>query len=268
MQKIFFLIVTVLVTVSAEAQSIKLPVGKKFGITVISEFGTTASAMGQEMEIKNSFSSVIDSEIKKITDKGFTYTGILKKTRISIGVMGQEQAFDSDNADDRNNPEMAEAFKSIGKPIDVEVNEGKTIMQEGMNDQLAKMGLLALANDHQKLVLSIKDLARLKEGNQWVDSVSEEANKVVHEFRVSKIDGMYAELLVTSTIKMSMDIKEGGVDAKQTMKGTLISKRSYNKETGLLKREESNFEMNGALDVMGISAPMAIKGKMTTTVSE
>lgn len=269
MQKIYILPLTILLSASVHAQNIKLPVGKKFGVTVVTEMKTKASAMGQEMEIGNNSTNTSDYEIKAVTNNGFTVTNTMKRMKVTASMMGTEQSFDTDDKASRDNPQLAPLVEMINKPYEIEVENKKATIKSEMSDisKMAGAGGSGIANDQAKFILTQPELAKLKEGNQWSDSVIDGGNKTIYEYTVLKKTEETTDILVKATLLIDATTKQSGMDIKQTLKGTSNGRRQYNTATGLLVKEDTDITMSGTMEVMGQTSPLSITGKIVTTVN-
>ncbi len=269
MQKIQILPLTILLSVSLHAQSIKLPVGKKFGVTVVTEMKTKASAMGQEMEIGNSSTNTSDYEVKAVTNNGFTITNTMKRMKVAASMMGTEQSFDTDDKTTRDNPQVAPLLEMINKPYDIEVENKKVTIKSDVSEisKMAGGSGLGMANEQSKFILTQQDLAKLKEGNQWSDSLTDGGNKTLFEYTVLKKNEATTDILVKATVLIDAITKQSGMDIKQSMKGTSNGVRQYNTTTGLLVKEDTEIAMSGTMEVMGQTSPLSITGKIVTTVN-
>jgi hypothetical protein len=269
MKKIYFILPVLLASLSASAQSIRLTPGKKFNTTMVMQMTTNTSAMGQEMTVENTNTTFSDFEVKTVTNKGYILSGNVKRVKVAVTVMGQDQSFDSDDESTRSNPQLAEAFSSLNKPFDMEIENGKTVIKGGAADKLAQMmgGVASMINDNAKFILTQEDMLKLKEGHQWTDSAITDGNKVFNEYTAGKTDDTSVAVTVKTTSQLNVTQKQMGMEIKQSLHGTTNAKRQYNKATGLLTKEESDMELSGDMEVMGQTAPISMKGKITTTIN-
>lgn len=249
------------------AQSIKLPTGKKMSITIESKLESSTTIMGNQMDIENATSNFTDYEVKTVSDTGYTMNMVLKRVKASVVMSGQEQSFDSDDDAARNNPQLAELFGMINKPNEVEVGAHGASVKGDIGTKAIQMGIPVNENDQAKFILLQNELIKLVQGNQWIDSTLSEGNRMVNEYTISKTDDLTAEVLVKTTLQVNNTLKQFGMDVKQSLHGTVNSKRLYNKSNGQLIKEASELAISGTMDMMGQSAPMSIKGTITTTVN-
>jgi hypothetical protein len=268
MKKISILLLAITGSVSVLAQSVKLPAGKKFGVTIVTQMTTKASAMGQEMELGNTFTNMLAYELKAVTANGYTLSSTLKRIKSSISVMGQEESFDSDDEASRTNPMLTEAFAALNKPFEIEVENKKVLIKGQIGGQIDQMGIPGVSNEQVRFILTQQDMVKLKDGNQWKDSSITDGGKTVNEYTVLKTTDATAELLVKTIMQVNLTLNQAGMEVKQAMQGTANARRQYNKVTGLLMKEDSDVAMSGTMEMMGQVSPVNIKGKITTTVNE
>lgn len=269
MLKFYILSITLLSGICLGAQSIKLQVGKKFGIIQETKMTTKASGMGQEVEIGSNITNTSDYEIKKITNSGFTITSVLKHMKLSASIMGQDRIIDSDDSTSRNDLQYGEAFAALNKPYEIEIENKRAAYRDETGENISQMGgVPGIANDQAKLILTQQDMFRLKEGNQWRDSLISDSSRVVYEYTVMKASETITEIFVTATMQINLLVNQMGMEIKQSLKGISNAKRQYNTTNGLLLKEDSDIAINGNMEVLGQSSPMTITGKIITTVTQ
>jgi len=267
MKKIHIALVMLALGGGLSAQSIKLPAGKKMSVTTESKLESSTTIMGNQMDIENNTSNFADYEVKAVTDTGYTMRMVLKRIKASLSMSGQEQSFDSDDDAARNNPQLADLFSMINKPSEIEVGAHGASIKSETGTKAIQMGLPVNENDQAKFILLLNEVVKLQEGNHWIDSTVSEGNRMVNEYTIGKSDDLTAEVLVKTTMQVSNTLKQFGMDVKQSLQGTVNSKRLYVKSTGQLIKESSELAISGTMDMMGQSAPMSIKGAITTTVN-
>jgi hypothetical protein len=268
MKKIHILWLALLASVPVDAQYIKLPVGKKFGVTMVTQMKTKASAMGQEMEIGSEFTNISVCEIKTVTDRSFTLTNTLKRMKVKTAMMGEESSVDSDDSSAHDDPDLEGVFDLLNKPYDIEIENGKATIKGEAGDKISGMsGVPGIANDQVKFVLSNAELLKLKEGNQWKDSSIAEGSSIVYEYTVLKTSPTITELLIKADMKIDMTAKQMGMEIKQSLKGTVNGRRQYNTATGLLIKEDSDIAISGNMQTLGQTSPMSITGKIITIIN-
>jgi hypothetical protein len=268
MKKIHILFIAFFAGISANAQYIKLPAGKKFSVAMVTQMKTKASAMGQEMEIGTEFTNMYASEIKTVSDHGFTLSNTLKRVKVKTAIMGEETSVDSDDSSALKDPEMGGVFEMLNKPYDIDIEKGKATIKGEDPDKFSGMsGVPGISNDQVKYILSNAELLKLKEGNQWKDSSIAEGSRVVYEYTVLKTSETITELLVRGEMQVNMTVNQMGMEIKQSLKGTVNGRRQYNTATGLLIKEDSDIAISGNMQTLGQTSPMSITGKIITTIN-
>jgi hypothetical protein len=264
--KLFFTSVLTLAACVSNAQSIKVPVGKTFTVTMVNTNITNMSMMGQDVEMNTSGSTMQECAVKSITDSGYSLLLTQKKISGSVSVMGQENKFDSDDSSSQNTPGMSEAFKLINKTQEIKVVNGKTTTSDGINGIFAKVGMSPdNMMDVTKFFLTIP-VAKIKQGYSWSDSTISETVKIVNQYIITGIADQQISINVSTDTKINMTMKQGEMDVKTNMKGFSTATRVYDMNNGLLVNEKVSLEMTGTAEIMGMSAPMTTKGTLTTTI--
>lgn len=257
--------ISFLVSGNIHAQNIRVGAGKKFSLVYETKTVSTTSMMGQDVTVSTTGTSIIDNEVKAVRPDGYTMLSTIKSISGSMNGMGEVQSFDSEIASDRNRPELAEAFKQIGQPLEIVVANGKEIDGVPLNtNPLARGGNIGF--DAGKLVLDLPK-SQMLVGHSWEDSVISEVAKVHNYFTITRIDGEELEIAITTLIKTNGSIQQAGMEVKQQMEGKVTGNRIYQKSDGLLKMENTNVEMTGTAEMMGMNVPLNIKGTILVKVS-
>ena len=265
MRKTLFLPIALLITLVAGAQNIRVAVGKKCKMLTDTKTISGMSIMGQQVDISSNSKAIAEIEIKTINPNGYTLSATLKRITGSVNAMGQEQSFDSDDESTRNNPQMAEAFKMLNQSRELTVNNGKTITNEEVANFLTQMGGAENLVDAVKLILAVP-VNQLKQGYHWSDSSVSAESSMINQYIITKADTKQVEVTVNTDLKINGTIKQAGMEIKQKMMGATTAIRVYTISNGLLISEISSIDMTGSAEVMGMSAPVTVKGTITTTI--
>ncbi len=255
--------VGILVSGKLHAQEVRVAAGKKFSLVYETKTVSTTSLMGQDVSVATTGTSVIDNEVKSIRPDGYTILSTIKSISGSMNGMGEVQSFDSEIASDRNRPELAEAFKQIGQPQEIVVTNGKEIVETSLNPN--PLGGGSMGFDAGKMVLNLPQ-SQMLVGHTWEDSAISDAAKIHNHFAITRIDGEELEIAVTTLLKTNGSIQQGGMEVKQQMEGKVTGYRIYQKSDGLLKIENTNVEMTGTAEMMGMNVPLNIKGTILVKV--
>ncbi|MBS1640486.1 MAG: hypothetical protein JSR12_10550 [Bacteroidetes bacterium] len=256
MKKTFLVFGLLAIALCTTAQ--KNSVGKTIAVNVVNEFTTAFSAAGQDMEMGTKFIVDINVEIKSLVDKTVTLNTTLKKISTSTNINGYERSFNSDDAEAKSDPQFAEAFKDLNKPIESKVEIGKVYTVKDLNDiQNAK-------NIVPYLFLPVD--ANVKEGYTWADSVTIiDGSKTVNNYIVDKIAGDIITVKVASNSIIKSTSQQNGMDVKMNMELTNTDIREYNITSGILQISTNNYSTKGTAETQGMSIPMSMTGKIITT---
>ncbi len=264
MHKFSFLCITLLAAGIINAQNIRLTIGKKYKVFTETKTISGMTIMGQQADVNASSTNIIEIEIKQINTHGYTLASSLKRITGSVNAMGQEQNFDSDNESNRNDPQMAEVFKMLNQPQEITVEHGKTISKTELSNYTPQIGG-DNSVDAAKLILALPQ-EQLKQGYHWADSIVSAETSVINQYTITKVEKALVEVTVNTDLKISSTIKQSGIEIKQKMTGSTTSVRIYNTSNGLLISERSSIDMSGTAEVMGMNAPVTVKGTIMTTV--
>lgn len=252
------------------AQSINVLPGKKLAISAESQSAITVSAMGQEMnlETKNTITSAY--EISVVTPKGYSMHNTVQRIRNTSKIMGMESGFDSDDENSRNDPKFAEILKYIGKPSDISIEGHKLTVTNGdvmLNPALSQLGISNNEMDEfSKFILYKSEIETFKPGYQWQDSAQTTSLKMVNHSVVTAVTDSAIEIAVFSDMHIQTTVQQMGMTGKISGKGTIQSKRSYNRSTGVLLREDSNGKFDAETEIMDQRIPMELTTKTIVTV--
>lgn len=250
-----------LIAVAAQAQVSKIPVGKKMEMVSDSKMTVSVSVMGQDMESNVDSKSNVEAVVKSVEGNVLTSTVTLKRTVLKASGMGQEVTLDSDDKSASSNPMAAEALKTINKPEDIIIENGKVkskleINTTGVqsNSELAKQFYLLV------------DPANIKLDYKWTDEYNLDGTKVSINYTITKISAEEVEVTGITNLKLDKTVQQMGMDMKQNLNGTTTTLSVYDAATNILKASVSKSEMSGTTNAMGMDIPMTMKIITTTTV--
>ena len=230
-------------------------VGKK--LHVVSNLNTTTTMMGQDIpsvtEITNEF------EIKSISEKSVSLTGVTKRMKIKATAMGTEQNIDTDDPSAKDNPQLAQLFKELNTAKDITAKITKSSIPE---DATGVQNVADIAN-----ILFIPINSSSKEGSKIIDStIAENGSKSSDTLTVTKLTPDEITIQADNKLILSGTKQQMGMDVKVNMTTTSTATRIYDIKTGLLKSENRTFTSSGTNEAMGQSFPMAIKGTSSITI--
>jgi hypothetical protein len=266
MRKILMVTMMLSGIIAVKAQQVKLPVGKKFQVITEVKGNSVTSVMGQDMEMSNTTTIYLDHELKSVGTNKFSMGMIIKRITANVAMMGQEQSIDSDDEAVRSNPALAEAFKSLGKEIDITVDGGKVTMQGEMLEALKTIpGATSEGNDIGRVFLLLKE-EDIKEGYTWISNNASESGTSETNNVIEKVTDKEIQVLANSTVKLSSTMTQNGMEVKQKTEGTVKSTRIYDRATGLMISEISTGDIKGNVEVMGQQMPLTSKTETRTSV--
>lgn len=252
--------------IAVKAQQVKLPVGKKFQVVTESKGNNVTSMMGQDIEMTNTSTVYVDHELKSADKKKFVLGLIIKRITGGVSGMGQEQQFDSDDPSFKSNPGFEEGFRSLGKEIEVDVEEGKVAIKGELAEAVKIIsGNSGDANEMGKIFLLLKD-EDIKEGHRWISNTSSETGTSETNNVIEKVTDKEIQVLANSTIKISSTMTQNGMEIKQKTEGTVKSTRIYDRATGLMMSEVSTGDIKGNMEMMGQQIPLTSKIETKTSV--
>lgn len=256
-------------SLAVRAQSVKVPAGKRMIVVASSKTDMTMSAMGQDVTMASSNTATTDYEITGVTEKGYSLRTKLLRTEGSYAGGGVEKTFDTNNEADRNDPMFTGVVALIGKPSEILIEDRKASVLSGEvlnNPMMAQMGMKDNLSELLKFILYKTDLDKFTKGTKWVDSIRNNELFLLAESEVTGMTETEIELSVTTTMDIHATIQQMGMEGKTNVKGLINSKRWYNKNTGLLIKEESSGTAEGETVVLDQRIPMQIKFQSTQIV--
>ncbi len=265
MRKIILLAGMTTWVVSVQAQKVSIPVGKKWTATTASNSNITMSAGGQDIDVTNESINKSDYAVISVSERGYSMTGTVRRLKMTVNSMGNEQTVDSDNEADKGNAAYATVFDFLNKPVTVSIIDNK-VSKDADSAQMPPMGMTDVGNDLKKFILAAKDLSVYTPGYSWTDSSSDGNNRIHSTYTVGKSDSDSIEVLVTSSIAIQGVMKQNGMEVKQDLKGVINSRRSYSKQTAMLHTEEITMKAEGITEVMGQEMPISIKSKTNVII--
>ncbi len=261
MKKIIIASAIVLLTITANAQASKIPVGKKLEMVTEIKVNTAINIMGQDMTMLSNTKSIVGAEVKSVVNNIITSTVTLKKTIISLNAMGRETTFDSDDKSAANNPMVAEALKNINKPEDIIIENGKV---KGKFD-IGTTGVQSNGELAKQMFLLVEP-TNIKQGFKWTEEYAYDGTKFTILNTITKVTSDEVEVTGTSNMKIEKTIQQMGMDMKQNVSGITTSVSVYDAATNILKATVSKSDLTGTMNVMGSDAPITTKMISTTTV--
>lgn len=236
------------------AQSIKLPVGKKFTISSNTDNLVEISVMDQHMQMHSDGMVRLAFEIISVSSTGYTMQVTPTHVSSTLMVNGRDQKIDTDSATDRNNPIYAKLFELINHSQTIEVINNKVIK----NAQLAEFNQAGFQDDPTKYFLNVSE-ANLHNGFQWTDSSINEKSKISNQYIVVQITDTTVVLNVNSDFSIHNSVEQAGMIIEQNLNGFSTGKRIYKKQNGLLQEEKMDMTISGSTETNEMSSPITMK---------
>ncbi len=267
MKNLLVLILTLSGNLFVAAQSIKPSVGKKMQVVVASTNTISVSSMGENVDIESSGTTTCEYQITQVTEKGYSLQTKLLRVQNTGKVLGEERSFDSDNEIDRNDPGFAEAAKLLGKTNEIKIEDHRASVVSGdVLNSLAQIGMKDATSEFVKFILYKDDLAKMRTGYHWMDSLQTEVMKLSSESEVTAMTEAVIEITVKTKMNMNITSQQMGMEVKMGLTGTIYSKRYYSTATGIMISEEGDAVADGDGSTMGQQIPMKMKAHIKMTV--
>lgn len=255
------------------ASRIVLANGQK--ITVNNDVTIDAS-FGMGMELNSTTASVNSLQVKSSNADAYTISNSLTKLKVNMNMMGQSNAYDSDNKEG-NNEDMAKVFdERMNKSTDVMIdnNTGMAIAQK-QSDKKADDNAANISENMLKMFSDNSDDAIVagafeilpagkNAGDSWADTSNSKEAKTIRTYTLQSVNGNEAVVKMEMTVKAKNKIDfqemefEIATDTKTTGQITL------DKSTGLVKKRDTVSDITGSFQMMGQDMPITAKA---TTVA-
>ena len=255
--------------ISVFAQGPKLEAGKKIKAITNTSMNMDMGAAGQ-MKIDGSTTNLI--EITGVDDKNYKATHTITKMIMSQEGMGQTVNFDSDKKEDRETEVGKEMSKILdaASVITIDKNSGKVtetnkkiIAEDSGNPMASLMGNSNSAEASTAAAFFYIPKGK-NIGDKWSDSLSEAGMKGLKNFELKSIVDNIATIAITTKSKGTISKEAQGMQFEIAMDGTGDGIIVVDTKTSLVKKSTSNNDVNGTLDMMGQSLPLAIKSTAST----
>lgn len=263
MKYIYFFALIALQFSVGNAQSLKLPVGKKFTVNSITSNLAEVTVMDNHMQMQNDGTIQTVYELTAVTNTGYTMQVTPLRMNYVIVMNGMEQKIDTDNPTDKANPMYAQVMDIMNHPQTIEVENDKVVK----NSKLALLNQTGMQDDNSRLFLTVPS-SNLHVGYQWMDSTKSETSNVVNQFIVMQLTDSTVSVHVKSDFSIHNNVEQAGMKMEQNLKGFSSGDRTYNKFNGLLKEEILDMDISGSTETQQMSSPITMKLKAKTKVEE
>ena len=253
------------------AQS-KLVEGKKLNITQITSLNNTSEMMGTKMTtiIYDTVNFVVN--INSIADSTIKVSCTLLKVKGIFSVMGQEQAFASDDSLTTTNPIMSSILKDLNKPKDFTLINGKIQSLSPVNKLATEISTASgIVADDESVVADLffpTNIIGRKKGYQWTsEQASDDGNqKAITIFSIDELNATDLKMNSNTSVSAKGTNKMMGYDVKQNLTGSRTTSQNFNVLTGLLSTSTQIINLTGTADVMNMNFPINMKSETKTIV--
>ena len=181
--------------------------------------------------------------------------------KMGFSLNGADQKIDTDSASTKSNPEFAKLYELINHPQVIEVAQNKVIK----NSLQSKFNPSGVQDDYGKYFLDMSN-PNLHNGYAWTDSTSNESGKTVNQYIVMQMTDSLILVNVNTDYQLHSTVEQAGTKIVQNLKGFSTAKRTYWKQTGLLKEEKMDLDFSGSTETNELTAPITLKLKSTTQI--
>jgi hypothetical protein len=260
---------------SSDGTKIKLSNGQKIVIESSTEIQASFT-MG--MELTSTSTTVNSLEVKNSTASNYTISNALTKMKVNMNMMGQSNAYNSDNKEG-NNEEMAKIFdEKMNKQIDVLVDnktgaattekkkDRKSDDAEDADPTAGLMKMFADNSDEAVVAGAFEIVPKGKSvGDSWADSTIEKGSKMVRTYTLKSLTGNEAvvQSLIVSTGTNKLNFQEMEFEVKSETKAT--GEIIIDVSTGLVKKRTNVADISGSIQMMGQDMPISAKATTTST---
>jgi hypothetical protein len=263
MKYLFFITILFILISDVSAQSIRLPVGKKFKTFSTVDNLLEISVMDQHMQMHSDGKIQLAFEIMSVSSNGYTMEVTPRHMISTVMVNGRDQKIDTDSTSDRNNPVYAKIFELMEHPQTIEVKDHKVIK----NSQLAEFNQTGIPEDPTKYFLTIPE-SDLHNGFQWNDSTSNEKSKASNQYTVIQITDTTVTVNVSTNFSNHNTMEQGGMTIEQNLKGFSTGNRIYSRQNFLLKEETLDTTISGSTETSEMSSPITMKLTLKSIVED
>jgi|GEM_PF-1896289 len=250
---------------------LNLETGKKYEKTTTTNSTTTMRMMGQEMEMIQKEKSVSLLEIIAEKEDYFEFTNTLTAVQVSVEQMGQEASFDSEKAAGEQGSLAAAYEDYLNKERKIKIDKtGKVVKPEGEEDQ-EKLEE-ELANSQEAFTMFIALPEEIAVGKTWTENQSFHTDEVEIEsnktYEVKAIEENLITLNLSGDININQEMVNQGTEVKSKLKGSLTGEIIVDKNSHVVKKEESFTKMEGNTHTSGMDIPMQVNTTTNTSIKE
>jgi hypothetical protein len=258
-----------------QAGKIKLTNGQKI---VIESNTDIQASLTMGMELTSNSATINALEVKNSSSENYTISNTLTKMKVNMNMMGQSNAYDSDNKQG-NNEDMAKIFdEKMNKAVDVVIDnktgaalagkkkEKKADDADAANPAADLMKMFADNSDEAMVAGAFEIVPAGKSvGDSWADSTTGKDMKMVRSYTLKSVTGneavIQSTIVATGTNKLNFQEMEFEVKSETKTNGEIVTDIS----TGLVKKRTTVADITGSIQMMGQDMPISAKATTTNT---
>lgn len=274
-------VITSTVSLAQSTGALNLPAGQKYLVENKITTSSSSEMMGQTMESKADVSSNYRIEVKDIKGENINFVNTITAMKMSVNAMGQDMNFDSDKKEDMDG-DIGKNFKDIiNQPKDVVMDKSGNVIIKERTDTASEtnssanpteMMMKQLGGDPAEQGYGAKMAFEIipkgfKVGSTWSDSSSKNGITKVTNYTLKEINGDDYTISFVGTMDSNVKTEMQGMEIETKTKGKFTGEEIVNAKTGVIKKNTTNSDASGTVNVMGQEIPTSSKITSITTVT-
>lgn len=264
----------------AQGNSIALKPATNYIINTSTKGKVDQDYMGQAISSDFNNNSIKKLTIKDVTSNGYTVEVVTTTLKSSVSLMDNViSAFDSDTSTDQSAIEFKNAIKKP-KVYQIESNGTCTALNKENESKPASAtsekdlvnlvmgqftGATTEESELQSYFMTIKK--GLREGSTWsIPSTGNNNDSLQYEW--IKTENGIATIKVTGKSNINNNVTLMGIDATAAMVSNITEIRKVNLASGMIQSKIITTNLNGNIDVMGMSIPITGNIESLTQIIE
>lgn len=264
----------------AQGNSIALKPATNYIINTSTKGKVDQDYMGQAISSDFNNNSIKKLTIKDVTSNGYTVEVVTTTLKSSVSLMDNViSAFDSDTSTDQSAIEFKNAIKKP-KVYQIESNGTCTALNKENESNPASAtsekdlvnlvmgqftGATTEESELQSYFMTIKK--GLREGSTWsIPSAGNNNDTLQYEW--IKTENGIATIKVTGKSNINNNVTLMGIDATAAMVSNITEIRKVNLASGMIQSKIITTNLNGNIDVMGMSIPITGNIESLTQIIE
>lgn len=254
--------------------TINLTKGQKYIVENKITTKGSSEMQGQSIESDADVTSTFSIEIKDLTGDNYNMLNSVSAIKMNMNMMGQNINFDSENKEDMDGEIGSKLKNFINQPKAVVMNKSGDLIASNENDTSKNSEmeiLLQQMGDPEAQGYGAKMAffplpKKIKAGDSWKDSTSEEGVTRVTNYTVKEIKGDTASVSIEGTENRDTKIEIQGMEVTTKTTGKFSGNEMIDRKTGVILQNTTTTDSIGSVNVMGQDVPMTAKVTSATTV--